>query len=73
MAAGNRRGARRTTAGEGTAWVVALAGNVLDWVRDLTEDGDVGAQPGPGCRDAGTNRRATGILRTSAGPPHPSE
>eukprot|EP00969_Alexandrium_andersonii_P165175 7300589-Alexandrium_andersonii.AAC.1 len=47
MAAGNRRSARRTTSSEGRAWVSALATDALGWERDLTEDGDVEARPGP--------------------------
>eukprot|EP00969_Alexandrium_andersonii_P054544 2400927-Alexandrium_andersonii.AAC.1 len=47
MAAGNRRVARQLTTGDGRAWITNLAADVLGWERDLTEDGDVEAQPGP--------------------------
>eukprot|EP00969_Alexandrium_andersonii_P223983 9892335-Alexandrium_andersonii.AAC.1 len=72
MAAGNRRAARRTTSGEGREWVAALAGNVLGWERDLTEDGDVEARPGPGGRSGGSDRMPPTAQRRPASTAHPS-
>eukprot|EP00969_Alexandrium_andersonii_P099046 4369332-Alexandrium_andersonii.AAC.1 len=56
MAAGNRRTARRHTTGDGRAWIINLATNALGWERDLTEDGDVEAQPGPRNQTHSRNR-----------------
>eukprot|EP00969_Alexandrium_andersonii_P240708 10626197-Alexandrium_andersonii.AAC.1 len=54
MAAGDRREARRLTAGDGRAWTINLAANVLGWERDFADDGDVESRPGPRAQAPGT-------------------